>query len=136
MARGKSDTRGRQIPEDNRTHIDRINDWEGSDSYAGEGVTDRFAEHPGPANPGEMLPYKLLTKATDRHGLLRKAGQHVHLYAHEVAAHHERLPDVDYSAHGVMKRAEELVEEVKEAHPKEFAKEEQKVKAESEKDDC
>jgi hypothetical protein len=117
---------------DPRFHIERINDWVGSDSYV-EGGDGTPREYIPPAGP--RLPYRLLRNATDRDGNWVRAGSYVEIYAEELGEHHAMIEGVDYSAHGVLAHAAELVEEVKVAHPEEFAEEKEKVEAEASEDD-
>ncbi len=110
-----TDTRGRIVPEDRLTHIERINDW------AGSMPAPRAGRHPPTYDPRTpLLPYMLRAKATDRQGLLRRAGEVVELHASEVAAHHAQLPNVDYTPHRPTARAEALVGEVRADYPDEF----------------
>ena len=84
-----------RFPDDRDTHIERIN--AGSNPADGTGASPGAA--PGaPPRPddsdkfGPLQPYRLLATAF-MGGVLRKAGETVMLYAHQVGAHHQPLTD-------------------------------------------
>jgi hypothetical protein len=84
----------RSHPNFGLTHINRINDWEGSDSYIGPAnVVELPVE-----DTSELHPYKLLTKGTDSAGVLRQPGDIVHIHVSQVGPHHQKLPDHEYPA--------------------------------------
>lgn len=82
----------RSHPNFGLTHINRINDWEGSDLYIGPAnVVELPVE-----DTSELHPYKLMTKGTDSEGILRQPGEIVHIHVSQVGPHHQKLPDHEY----------------------------------------
>jgi hypothetical protein len=83
------------------THIDRINDWIGSDSYV-EGA--EVVEVPV-GEEGTTYPYKLLTKASGPGGTI-PAGSIVYLLPQHVGPHHAKVPGTEYPpGHEIPKEA-------------------------------
>lgn len=90
----RTDLRGHVMPADNRTHIERINDWIGSDSYVEGSRRDKGVSEPMPER--ELYPYRLLSAATDMGGIRRRAGETVYLRPADKGAHHAEIDGVEY----------------------------------------
>jgi hypothetical protein len=95
-AKAKESEKPAAEPEfDRRTHVDRINDWQGSPSYAGPVASGWHPDDRPPAPTSKRLPYRLTTKAY-HDNVMRRAGEIVEVHPEQAGAHHEQLPDVKY----------------------------------------
>jgi hypothetical protein len=90
----RDDLRGPLQPVDQLSHISRINDWQGSDSWVEGCRKDRpmpdLAQYPEP-----KLPYQLLTPSY-HDGVRRRAGEVVYIEPSKRGTQHSMIDGVDY----------------------------------------
>jgi hypothetical protein len=91
----RDDLRGPLLPIDGLSHISRINDWEGSDSWV-EGCRKDKSMPEGPVEyPEPKLPFKLLTKSYHE-GAMRNPGEVVYIQPSKRGAQHAKIPGQQY----------------------------------------
>ena len=76
------------------THIERINDWEGSGSYV-QGARRDPEDIDVKSSEDKTYPYQLIEKAF-HDGVMRRPGEVVYMRPSEIGPHHARLPGVEY----------------------------------------
>lgn len=90
----RDDLRGPLLPIDSLSHISRINDWEGSDSWV-EGCRKDKPMSDAKGYPEPKLPYRLTTKSYHE-GAMRNAGEVVRIEPSKRGAQHAKIEGQEY----------------------------------------
>ena len=90
----RDDLRGALLPIDSLSHISRINDWKGSDSWV-EGCRKDKPMSDAKNYPEPKLPYRLTTRSFHE-GTMRNAGEVVRIEPSKRGAQHAKIEGQEY----------------------------------------